>query len=264
MSTNVNVHCLGDSESLRAEVLWHGSKRLFLTNVVQNVFLEMHFFMHLFQIEQLIKSLSTSLQKKWLGRRFTSLFCMRFSPIWPLKKWSSNVEEPANIGTRPPETNSSGENCSPGISKSKPRSWGEKQLITLNYPSLRRSMDEDWLAEYRRLHFLTPNVESQTVQAHNDEVLHVCFSNDGRVISTCSKVSKQSEQAIISLNLGWQNVDLGHWWTLWADVLQELSGYASLPLETHLGQSVFLGRLQIDGGWSDLGHRRGNRSLQSN
>ena len=44
-----------------------------------------------------------------------------------------------------------------------------------------------WRGEYRRLHYRTVSVESEVLKDHRDQVLHVAFSHDGRLFSTCSK-----------------------------------------------------------------------------
>merc|ERR1719331_3694251 len=44
-----------------------------------------------------------------------------------------------------------------------------------------------WIAEYRRMVDEVPVTLAQTLTAHDDEVLHVSFSHDGKQISSCSK-----------------------------------------------------------------------------
>ncbi len=48
----------------------------------------------------------------------------------------------------------------------------------------------DWKSEYVRLTDRVPSVECQTLTEHEDEVLHVSFSHDGRQIASCSKDNK--------------------------------------------------------------------------
>ncbi len=54
--------------------------------------------------------------------------------------------------------------------------------------------EADWLSEYRRLVTSVPCVESQTLTAHCDEVLHVAFSHDGKQVVSCSKVRHNQTQ----------------------------------------------------------------------
>jgi len=44
-----------------------------------------------------------------------------------------------------------------------------------------------WLLEFQRLYLQTPIVESQILTDHQDEVLHVAFSHDGRLFASSSK-----------------------------------------------------------------------------
>lgn len=44
-----------------------------------------------------------------------------------------------------------------------------------------------WLAEFQRIHIRTPFVESQVLDEHTDEVLHVSFSHDGQLLASSSK-----------------------------------------------------------------------------
>ena len=44
-----------------------------------------------------------------------------------------------------------------------------------------------WQEEYKRLYFHSPVVESEVIQSHTDEVLHVSFSHNGEMFATCSK-----------------------------------------------------------------------------
>ncbi|XP_029635663.1 F-box/WD repeat-containing protein 5 [Octopus sinensis] len=46
---------------------------------------------------------------------------------------------------------------------------------------------KSWMEEYKRLLYHTPSVESEVLKQHNDQVLHVSFSHDGSMFSTCSK-----------------------------------------------------------------------------
>ncbi len=50
--------------------------------------------------------------------------------------------------------------------------------------------ETNWRSEYERLTDAVPRMESQVLEAHCDEVLHVSFSHDGRQIASCSKVRK--------------------------------------------------------------------------
>jgi len=49
------------------------------------------------------------------------------------------------------------------------------------------SSGKSWKEEYKRLVDETPNVLSEELKGHNDEVLHVSFSNSGKLFVTCSK-----------------------------------------------------------------------------
>ncbi|ESO98841.1 hypothetical protein LOTGIDRAFT_92511, partial [Lottia gigantea] len=44
-----------------------------------------------------------------------------------------------------------------------------------------------WKDEYKRLKYHTPCIESQELKYHKDQVLHVCFSNNGELFATSSK-----------------------------------------------------------------------------
>lgn len=44
-----------------------------------------------------------------------------------------------------------------------------------------------WIKEYMRVTESIPSVEYKTIKVHSDEVLHVSFSNNGRMFGTCSK-----------------------------------------------------------------------------
>ena len=44
-----------------------------------------------------------------------------------------------------------------------------------------------WFEEFRWIHQNTPLIESQVLPGHSDEVLHVAFSHDGKLLSTSSK-----------------------------------------------------------------------------
>lgn len=48
-------------------------------------------------------------------------------------------------------------------------------------------MRSSWLLEYRRLSDEVPSELAQTLEAHNDEVLHVSFAHSGKELITCSK-----------------------------------------------------------------------------
>ena len=47
--------------------------------------------------------------------------------------------------------------------------------------------DVSWISEYRRMVDEMPACLAQTLTSHDDEVLHVAFSHDGKQISSCSK-----------------------------------------------------------------------------
>ena len=47
--------------------------------------------------------------------------------------------------------------------------------------------DVSWISEYRRMVDEMPACLAQTLTTHDDEVLHVAFSHDGKQISSCSK-----------------------------------------------------------------------------
>lgn len=44
-----------------------------------------------------------------------------------------------------------------------------------------------WKSEYERLTFGIPFVQSQCLKGHVHQVLHVSFSHNGEMFSTCSK-----------------------------------------------------------------------------
>ena len=44
-----------------------------------------------------------------------------------------------------------------------------------------------WLKEFQRIHYKTPFVESQILEEHTDEVLHVTFSHNGQLLASSSK-----------------------------------------------------------------------------
>jgi F-box/WD-40 domain protein 5 len=44
-----------------------------------------------------------------------------------------------------------------------------------------------WLEEFQRLYVETPMIETQILEEHQDEVLHVAFSNNGNLFATSSK-----------------------------------------------------------------------------
>ena len=48
-------------------------------------------------------------------------------------------------------------------------------------------LSNSWLLEFQRLYSQTPVVESQILDEHQDEVLHVAFSHDGRLFASSSK-----------------------------------------------------------------------------
>lgn len=48
-------------------------------------------------------------------------------------------------------------------------------------------LSDSWLLEFQRLHTQTPVIESQILDEHQDEVLHVAFSHDGRLFASSSK-----------------------------------------------------------------------------
>ncbi|CAH1785488.1 unnamed protein product [Owenia fusiformis] len=45
----------------------------------------------------------------------------------------------------------------------------------------------EWRKEYKRLHYHSPKVESEVLDSHKDQVLHVSFSHNGKMFATCSK-----------------------------------------------------------------------------
>ncbi|XP_011204891.1 F-box/WD repeat-containing protein 5 isoform X1 [Bactrocera dorsalis] len=46
---------------------------------------------------------------------------------------------------------------------------------------------ESWKSEYKRLNWNIPFVQSQRLEAHTHQVLHVSFSHNGEMFATCSK-----------------------------------------------------------------------------
>uniref|UniRef100_A0A0K8ULT4 F-box/WD repeat-containing protein 5 n=1 Tax=Bactrocera latifrons TaxID=174628 RepID=A0A0K8ULT4_BACLA len=46
---------------------------------------------------------------------------------------------------------------------------------------------ESWKSEYKRLNWNIPFVQSQRLEAHTHQVLHVSFSHNGQMFATCSK-----------------------------------------------------------------------------
>ncbi|KAK6195168.1 hypothetical protein SNE40_000647 [Patella caerulea] len=61
------------------------------------------------------------------------------------------------------------------------RDWKIKKSITIAPGKLY------WKNEYKRLVYHTPARESQNIQHHKDQVLHVSFSHNGLLFATCSK-----------------------------------------------------------------------------
>ncbi len=51
----------------------------------------------------------------------------------------------------------------------------------------RRQVHDCWIDEYKLLSYDAPKHLAQVIDAHADEVLHVAFSHDGELMSTCSK-----------------------------------------------------------------------------
>lgn len=49
------------------------------------------------------------------------------------------------------------------------------------------SQAKSWSAEFRRLQFQTPAIETQVLNEHSDEVLHVAFAHNGRYFVSSSK-----------------------------------------------------------------------------
>lgn len=49
------------------------------------------------------------------------------------------------------------------------------------------SFSSSWLQEFRRLYSETPSIETQILDNHNDEVLHVTFSHNGKLFASSSK-----------------------------------------------------------------------------
>ena len=47
-----------------------------------------------------------------------------------------------------------------------------------------------WFEEFKWIHLNTPVLESQVLKLHTDEVLHVSFSNDGKLLASSSKDCK--------------------------------------------------------------------------
>lgn len=46
---------------------------------------------------------------------------------------------------------------------------------------------ESWRSEYKRLDYHSPILLSETLSDHDDEVLHISFSHDGKMFCTTSK-----------------------------------------------------------------------------
>ncbi|GAB6021956.1 hypothetical protein CHUAL_006117 [Chamberlinius hualienensis] len=49
--------------------------------------------------------------------------------------------------------------------------------------------DRSWRSEFIRLHYHTPIHETEKLTSHTDQVLHICFSHNGKLFSSCSKDS---------------------------------------------------------------------------
>ncbi|XP_074613694.1 F-box/WD repeat-containing protein 5-like [Acropora palmata] len=52
------------------------------------------------------------------------------------------------------------------------------------------SRPSSWFEEFKWIHLNTPVLESQVLKRHTDEVLHVSFSNDGKMLASSSKDCK--------------------------------------------------------------------------
>ena len=61
------------------------------------------------------------------------------------------------------------------------RHWNINRLVTL------APGKQSWVEEYKRLLYHVPTVEIEVVKKHTDEVLHVSFSNNGKMFTTTSK-----------------------------------------------------------------------------
>ena len=61
------------------------------------------------------------------------------------------------------------------------RHWNINRLVTL------AAGKQSWVEEYKRLLYHVPTVEIEVVKKHTDEVLHVSFSNNGKMFTTTSK-----------------------------------------------------------------------------
>lgn len=44
-----------------------------------------------------------------------------------------------------------------------------------------------WYEEFKRLFYHIPIVQTENLQVHADQVLHVSFSHNGKYFATCSK-----------------------------------------------------------------------------
>jgi len=44
-----------------------------------------------------------------------------------------------------------------------------------------------WLAEYKRLSYHTPVIQTEILREHSHQVLHVSFAHNGQMFATCSK-----------------------------------------------------------------------------
>lgn len=57
-------------------------------------------------------------------------------------------------------------------------------LITVNIHVLGKT---SWFEEFKRLAYHTPLIETEVLNHHSHQVLHVSFSHNGKMFATCSK-----------------------------------------------------------------------------
>ncbi|KDR15186.1 F-box/WD repeat-containing protein 5 [Zootermopsis nevadensis] len=66
-----------------------------------------------------------------------------------------------------------------------------KDLFYYNFkidPSIKIAPGKtSWLAEYKRLSYHTPVVQTEVLKEHSHQVLHVSFAHNGKMFATCSK-----------------------------------------------------------------------------